>query len=341
MERDHRRSHLTILSLLLLAAGAGLLVAQEAAGPEAVVPEAIVDFGVVDKGTPIEHEFVIRNEGGAPLEIERVKATCGCTVTEHDAVIAPGASGRIHTVVDTSEFRGPIAKSVQVFTNDTRNPRLLLVVKADVQAAVEVSPGWARFVAVQGEDYPTVEQILWSPELPELEITDVRSPYSYLAVGYRLLMEHESDYREGFNRWKIDITLRDDAPVGQMTDFVKVFTNHPEQHQVHIPVSGFVRPILAVTPRVLDFGRRELDEPQEAKLEVRNLGSQAVGLQGASSDVAGLVATIETVEAGRLYNLLLTLSPGLDKGRFRGKITVETDSPRQPVVEIDVTGTVL
>ncbi len=64
-------------------------------------------------------------------------------------------------------------------------------------------------------------------------------------------------------------------------------------------------------------------------------------LRDAESDLEGLNAAIETLEEGKLYSLNLTLLPGMEKGRFRGKVTVQTTSPLQPVLEVDVTGTIL
>ncbi len=320
---------------------AGLLQAQPKAAPQAVVPGSVVDVGAIAKGDPVKHTFEIRNEGTAPLKITRVKPTCGCTVASYDEVIGAGKSGSIQAELDTSEFRGPIAKSIRVFTNDAGNPELTLVIKADVRAQVDVSPGYARFVVIQGESYGTRKQILWSAEFPRLEVIRVSSPYEWVAVSQRKLAPGDSDYREGVNRWQVDVTLTDEAPIGPMADYIRVATNHPRQKMVRIPISGIVRPILAVTPQVADFGRRDSGEAHQATLEVKNLGATAVEVESAASDVAGLEARVEPVEAGRLFNLVLTLAPGMDKGRFRGKVTLKTSSPKQPIVEIDVVGTVI
>ncbi len=325
---------------LALLAFAGLAPAQDAA-PQAVVAGSVVDVGPIAKGETIKHSFQIRNEGRARLEITRVKPTCGCTVASYDKVIGPGKTGSVNAELDTSEFRGPIAKSIRVFTNDAANPELILVIKADVRAQIEVSPGYARFVVVQGESYGSKKQILWSSDFPQLEVSRITSPYDWVQVAHRKLEPGDSDYREGANRWQVDVSLADDVPTGPMADYIRVATNHPRQKMVRIPISGIVRPILAVTPQVADFGRSDPSEEHRATLEVKNLGSIAVEVTGATSDLAGLRAEVEPVEAGRLFNLVLTLAPGMEKGRFRGKVTLKTSSPKQPIVEIDVVGTVI
>ncbi len=335
------RRHRTLGLGFCLIALAALVSAQETGGPRTIVPGSVFDSGRVARGDVIEHAFEIRNEGDAPLKIERVKPTCGCTVASYDEVIAAGKSGMLRAKVDTAEFRGPIAKSIRVFTNDASNPELTLVVKADVRAQVDVSPGYARFVVVQGEDYGSKRQIVWAPDFPTLNITRVISPFDFVQVTHRQLEPGDSDYRKDSNRWEVSVTLAEDAPMGPMADFIRVLTNHPEQNAVRIPVSGIVRPILAVTPQVADFGRRTASEQHQATLEIKNLGRTAVTVESASSDLAGLEAQVESIEAGRLFNLVLTLGPGMDKGRFRGKVTLKTTSPDLPTVEVDVTGTVI
>ncbi len=342
MRSFHPDSRRPIGRVLVLAAVlsvlSGLSSAQEAKVPRAVVPGSIADVGRVAKGEVVEHAFEIRNEGDAPLRIDRVKPTCGCTVASYDEVIAPGTSGTLEAKLDTAEFRGPIAKSIRVFTNDTSNPEVTLVIKADVRAQIDISPGYARFVVVQGEDYGTKRQIIWAPDFPTLKITRVISPFDYVHVTNRQLEEGDSDYRRDENRWELDVALTEEAPTGPMADFIRIVTNHPRQKVVRIPVSGIVRPILAVTPQVADFGRRETTLEHQATLEVKNLGRTAVTVESASTDVEGLTAEVESVEAGRLFNLVLTLEKGIEKGRFRGTVTIKTTSPDQPTVEVDVIG---
>jgi len=43
--------------------------------PKAVFPAMGHDFGTVDRGDKLEHTFIVRNEGTAPLEILSVKPT--------------------------------------------------------------------------------------------------------------------------------------------------------------------------------------------------------------------------------------------------------------------------
>lgn len=332
---------LVAASLLIGGAVAALSQQESAARPKAVVREAVKDLGDVNRGQRITHEFVVRNEGASVLEITEVKPSCGCTVANYDRTVAPGETGAVRASLDTSSFKGAIAKSVRVFTNDPLNPQLQLVIKANIRSQVEVDPGYVRFIAVHGEPQKTSVQTLWSGEKPDLLVRSVESPYPFVRAAVREASEGERRPEVAGRQWQIEVQLDPNAPVGPMADFLLVTTDHPQLKTVRIPLSGFVRPVLSVTPRIADFGRRELDEPQTASLEIRNLSSAAVDLGGVSVDLEGLEAEIESLEAGRLYKVLLTLKPGMPKGDFQGLVTITTSSDRQPSIEVSVKGVVL
>lgn len=302
--------------------------------PKAVVPESVIDVGRVAKGEKIKRSFALKNEGTEALVIREVKSSCGCAVANFDESIAPGETGTIEAVVSTENFSGPIAKSVTVFTNDASNPQFNLVIKADIQAQIEVEPGYARFIVVEGRGVEESQQKLWTTDGPDLEIRSVKSPFPFLKV------EHRRAEEDG--RWQVDLKLdRDRAALGPMADFVEIETNHPDQRVVRIPVSGFVRPEVSVIPRIADLGSRKLDAPFTTSLEVRNQTATPITLESVSTDVPGVEATFEEIEEGKAFKVVLTLQPEMAKGPIQGKVRITTTSKRRPVVEVDLAGTIL
>lgn len=318
-----------------------VLPAAALAQPRAVAVDPIKDVGVVNRGAKIEHRFEIQNDGDKELTIREVQPACGCTVAEFDRTIAPGQAGFVQAIVDTSDFRGPIAKSVTVFTTDPDNAKFNLTIKADIRMQIESKPGYARMIVVQGELVEPSRQWLWTPEGPELEIKGVTSPYPFLEVSHRLATAEERKSGGADRQWLVDLKLADSAPVGPMAGNVIVRTNHPRQPEVRIPVSGFVRPVVSVKPRAADFGRLELSEPFSATLEVKNLGSGKISVLSASTDVSGAATEVEEVEAGKRYRVQVTLQPGMATGPFQGKLQIETSSKLAPTLEVELKGTVL
>lgn len=123
-----------LLLAIFLFAGAGIIIAQNN-GPSAFVIEAVKDAGEINNNENLIHDFIIRNNGNAPLLITVVKAACGCTATKYDKIIAPGKTGKIHSVTNISAFAGPVSKDITVFTNDPVNPLIHLTSKGKVMAA--------------------------------------------------------------------------------------------------------------------------------------------------------------------------------------------------------------
>ena len=329
-----------ILALCALLVAAATLFA--AGKPKAVVVEPIKDVGGVAKGDKITHDFVIKNEGDADLEIENVQPACGCTVAEFDKTIAPGQTGRVHAVLDTASFSGPISKGLTVFTSDPDNPQVELTIRAKVQPYIAAKPGYARYITVQGEPAQgSIGQTLWAPDGSSFEVVKVESPFPFLKVSYREAKPEERVADVNGKQWRVDMTLSNDAKVGALADYVIIHTNHPKQKLVQIPVSGFVRPVMAVTPPVADFGKVDLREPLRKALNVRNFATEPIKITGLDESLPGIEAQVALVEDGREYEVRITLKPELGKGPFNGKLRIHTDSPKTPLIEVELKGTVL
>ena len=99
------------------------------------------DFGEMYQEEKVSHEFVYRNVGKAPLRIEKVKTTCGCTAAEPShREILPGQQGTISVIFDSGHFRDRVTKLVYVDTNDPEEPRVTLTITGVVKLEVQVSP---------------------------------------------------------------------------------------------------------------------------------------------------------------------------------------------------------
>lgn len=321
---------------------AGAAVTAAAAGkPKAVVAEPIKEMGTIAKGEKAIHTFQIKNEGDAPLDITDVKASCGCTVAAFDKSILPGQTGNVRVEVDTSTFNGAIAKGVTAYTNDVDLPQIELTVRVKVEPYVLVKPGYARFIIVQGEEKEgSIAQTLWATDGAPMDVVQVDSPYPFLKVAFREAKPEERVADVTGKQWRVEMTLASDAAVGALTEYVTVHTNHHRQKLVQIPVSGFVRPVIAITPPKADFGTLDLKEPFRRSFSVRNFATDPIHLSEPTPTVSGLQAKLEPIQDGREYQLQITLNPPMAKGPFAGKVTMKTDNAKLPVLELEVKGTV-
>lgn len=311
--------------------------------PHVALDSAIGDLGEVVKGESATHSFVIRNDGSAPLEISDVRPACGCTVANYDDVIPPGGSGTITATLDTTTVRGGASKSISVFTNDPENPQLQLTLMVKVVDYLLFNPGFVRFIKGHGYGMGEVEQFFYSPDFEGLKVEKVVSPFPYLDVTVREASDKERRSEAGEGPQYI-FTLKmkyDDAPVGPLNGEVEVYTNHPRQEIGRLPVSGFVRPRLAVTPPVVDFGEIELAEGNQARFLVNNFSPDLIEVTRVEQTLPGAKTSIATIEEGRRYHVELVLPTDLPKGPFSTQLKIYTTSKSQPMVVVPVSGTIL
>lgn len=89
-------------------------------------------FGVVPQGTPVSHTFEFTNEGSTPLQIESVKASCGCTATSYSKkAIAPGEKGFVTATYNAAK-PGHFKKTVSVASNAAES-MIVLTLRGQVQ----------------------------------------------------------------------------------------------------------------------------------------------------------------------------------------------------------------
>ncbi len=310
--------------------------------PKLAISEPTADLPPVVQGEKISHDFVVKNEGTAALKIDEVIPSCGCTVISFDKEIAPGATGKIHAEVDTSKLTGGSVKSLTVRTNDPENREVLLSLMVKVATEVEFNPGFARFVQGRGHPPGVIKQLFYAPTFPDLQIVSVDSPWPALKVEHREATEQERRKDVPGKQYVFTLSLDyDKAEIGPLSGRVEVTTNHPRQKTALLPVSGFVRPLLAVTPPFVDFGQLDLSQPAEARFKVANFGAKAMQVTAVEATLPGSETTFKVDEAGRSYFIEMKLSPTMPKGPFKGDLRIHTDSPAEPLVTVPLAGTVM
>lgn len=96
---------------------AGLATAQAQKMAKIEFKSETIDYGEIMKGSDGLRVFEFTNVGDAPLIIEDVKSSCGCTVPKKPKdPIMPGETGEIEVKYNTNR-PGPIRKTVTVYSN--------------------------------------------------------------------------------------------------------------------------------------------------------------------------------------------------------------------------------
>lgn len=206
-----------------------------ASGPKLVAEEADYDFGEVFQGRKLEHTFRFRNAGEAPLVVEKVRSSCGCTAALLSTeLIPPGGAGEIRTTFDSGRFRGPVVKTIYLYVNDPQRPVAQfhlrgtvtpeLVVNPELVDFGSLRPGRSAEVRVSLTNQGEQEILLETPQTtgPELraELTETRLP-----VGHSVQLIVEAKPREGKQR---------------LSGYVMIKTSSSLIPELRLPVHGTI-----------------------------------------------------------------------------------------------------
>jgi len=205
------------------------------AQPMLLVERPVFDFGSVEQGAIVEHVFRLRNGGTAPLRVEQVKSTCACTV---GAVVgrdvAPGDETWVTVQLDTGALSGSTAKTVTIYTNDPRRRASGLSLQGTVLADVVLDPPILYFgTAAAGEERR--HEVRVRPGRPggAVRVARVRAP-SFMRARLR------ADPVDATLQI-LELTLRPDAPAGQLSGDVVLETSERSGSELFLPVFGSVR----------------------------------------------------------------------------------------------------
>ena len=335
-----RRARAARVALVLVVALA--LAATASAQPKAVVASSVHDFGDVQRGQVVSHSFEIQNTGDAPLEITRVRTTCACAVSEHDTLIEPGQTGSITVDLNTELLNGNSTAQAIVLTNDASNPKLTLTVKANSITTLGVDPGFFRYRVHQ--NFPgdgRISQTVWSIDGAEFNVTGVESDFPHLTFDFEEATDDERRPNAVGSQWRVNAYLNNQAPIGPITGYVKIETDHPKQTLAAIPISGFVRPVFAATPQVIDFKEIEVaGDPRTANIHVKQFADEPIEVQSVEVSIPGMTASTRTDDnnPGHVFWLDVAVTPAMSEGPFSGTVKINTTSAFQPVLEIPVQG---
>jgi hypothetical protein len=215
--------------------------------PDIFFEEPIYNFGKVYKNEEVEHVFVFQNRGTKQLNIEKIKASCGCIVLETTTRnVSPGMTGIIVTILKSGPDTGTITESISVYSNDPDNPVYALKLSGEIIEDITINPKQVRFGYVsKGEKAQAEVDIQPRPGF-NLEIKDVISSNPVVIIKYK------KDERE--NKYIVEATLKEDTMVGEWTGNIYILTNSERQSRVIVPFSGEVLGDVRIYPSHLYFG---------------------------------------------------------------------------------------
>jgi uncharacterized membrane protein len=213
-----------------------LLAASAFAAPELSVLEGTYNFGTIPQGKKVQHNFVIRNTGDAPLQIKEVNVSCGCTAAKPSSpVIAPGKSGEIQVVFDSGAFSGKVQKSVSLVTN-AKIPGATLYLDGIIVEALQVSPRQLNLGALKPGMSKQMTVSITNREGNSVKLLSVNSVSNTLQVKAVIRKGELKPGETGLV--DLTVTVRVEAKV--MSGYLHIMTDSSQKKEITIPMYASV-----------------------------------------------------------------------------------------------------
>jgi hypothetical protein len=224
---------LLLTFLLIFTAASTAFTAQ----PRIEVDSSEYNFGSIEEGQKVTHVFRFSNSGDAPLNIERVRSSCGCTVPRLSAeVLAPGDVGEVEAVFDSRRFNGQVVKTIYLYTNDPLHDVVQLSLRGKVNKIIAADPPRVDFGVMKSGEKRQTEVRLANNGSEAIELGDVT--VSNPAVEAEL----QSNVIEPESSVILNLSVVPDQEQGRLSGYVIIPTSHQSITEIRLPIFGTVSP---------------------------------------------------------------------------------------------------
>jgi hypothetical protein len=324
--------------------------AANTVGPRLVFASRVLEFGAISDTKLVTRSFTYTNTGDETLRIDKVSATCRCTVPDpRRKVLNPGESGELDVEFDPRGKWGDTTQSITILSNAILEPALRLTVHAIVEPMLRYDRNHKLGIVKLGEGSRSLVQLSYDD--PDLTIRDITTNNPLLEA--RLIrMGEPGPVVDGVQTYEgtMEITLSPKAPWGSIYASRVEFMVHGrpslDEEPVDLPhrlyVTGDVYGELQASPNALAFGRLAPDQAYEYAVRIIRPSNEPFAVTGArvnQSDLPGIQTRVEPVSPSE-YRIVLYGTVGSFRGGFRGIVVVNTDVPGEEEVGVRFAGLV-
>lgn len=300
-------------------------------GPVIRLEERRWDFGQMRQHAEAQHSFRFWNDGNEPLRILEIDTDCGCTAgVAGDTVLAPGKESRIDVTFQSRSAEGKIQKVVIVKTNDPGEPRIDLVVSADVKPWVKINPRTLDFGEVRRGDTPRLTTLLQGDPGVGFQVKEVTGGDGH--VTWKITPQ-------GADAFQVEATLKPDAPMGKFHQRALVELQHPNIDQERIFIRGFVYSYFVLEEARINFATVRRGETKTKSLTIQSDGTRPYEITSVRTDNPHLNPKL--ARRGNGYELEVTLNAPEEKIRIIDEVTLRTTDPNAPEIKVEIRGVVL
>ncbi|MEX0988323.1 MAG: DUF1573 domain-containing protein [Bacteroidales bacterium] len=342
-------------------------VISQTKGPQVSFEKVTHDFGrISEEGGKVTQKFAFVNNGGAPLLIQNVRATCGCTAPDWTKQpVPPGGSGFVAATFDPAGRPNAFTKFLYVDSNTDQGP-VRLTIRGEVtpkpQSVADdyrYSMGGLRLKAnhlafgnvnnTEQKDY-SMEVINDSDKAIKLGLERVPRHLDIKFVP-EILKPHE----KGFIVANYDAKLKDDW--GMLLDRVNVTVDGVSDRSYSLVISANITedftnlsemelanaPQVSVQTPEVNFGQLKQNEKFEHDFILTNNGKSTLFIRKIKSSCGCTAVQPEKkqIEPGESVKIKTIFNPAGKRGNQNKNVTVITNDPKRSNLILRIKGEVL
>ncbi len=241
------------------------------------------DFGTMRHGETMSREFIFRNIGTGPLNLDMGGSTCKCTVGDLDqSILQPGEQTVVKLTWTAQSIIADFGQSATVITTDPQNTEVRLRVRGQIVDSFVVEPGFIALDDVPAsegvtrvfhvfsylEKSETLTDFLWTNENTA---EFVKIDFKQVDVDPAKFPKH----RQALRAYEVTLSLQPGLPIGPLNSRIQFSTDQGDDvGRLDVPVEAHVVSDISL------FGGDSFN----AKLSIVQLGN-VQSSQGASVTV--------------------------------------------------------
>ncbi|MDD5064771.1 MAG: DUF1573 domain-containing protein [Phycisphaerae bacterium] len=273
--------------------------------PAITFENVVNDFGNIAPGSKNVCEFKFTNTGKGLLKITEVSKTCGCTpYTLEKKEYAPNETGTLKVEYHASSQTGSVRKTLHVSSNDQANPRVELIITAEVVSKISFLPKKLDLV-LNKENAGCPAITIKSLDGQPFSIKEVKSVGRLKPLERAITADYSSPVRatEFVLKPKVDVEKLREESGGRL----EITLTHPESPMISIPFE--VLPMFKVTPPSIIVYKANLEKSVTREVWVINNYDDEFEIESTSSQQGTIkVLKQEKVDNNR-YKFELEITP--------------------------------
>ena len=293
--------------------------------PTLVCADPVYDFGASDGEKAVEHSFVLKNEGNAPIEITKVQACCGASADATAKTIQPGSNTTVKASYSLHGRSGRQWKSIYVHSTDPNRSIMDLKFTGIVTPAVDIQPASMDFGSMSSDSKMEKEVRIVSVSNIVFHITNIVSTATWFKVEYQEL--HLT------NTHSISVTTMPPFFDGVLRGTIQVQTDNSQHSRLEIPVTGLCsRDIIAVPTQILLARNDGSSGPVGRYLALRSRSKQEFHVLEVKPPDSSMTVKITADKTGGYTLKIGNIFPSASLDSKT--LTIKTDHSRENEIQI-------